>query len=796
MLRKFASVILRYRVAFIVSLLALTLLAGYTATFVQLTYDGAKILPNDDPDYVNYLTFKKQFGEDAAVLVIGFKSDKTWQLNTYNAWYHLTAAIKKTDGIQDVLSIARCYRPYRNDSLQIIQLTQFPQQQPTTQQALNEIKDQFLDLRFYEGLLYNQDSNATLMAITFDQQKLNSKSRIDIVAQIVAHARQFEVTSGETIHYSGLPFIRTAVMKKIVEEMKLFSALAILITALILLLFFRSGYAVFYPLIVVIIAVVWSFATMVLFGYKISILTSLISPLLIVIGIPNSILFLNRYQQEYAKHGNKMKALARGIEKIGATTFFANVTTSIGFLVFAFTGSEVLTQFGVTAAVNVMLTWLLCLILIPIVFSYLPAPNARQTSHLEGRKITALLSWVERVVHFHRPKIYLFVLLCVIVSLIGMNRVTSVGYVVDDLPKDDVIYTDLKFFERNFKGVIPLEISIDTRKAGGVLKPQTLQKINALQKKIAKRPEFSKPVSIVELIKFSYQGLNDNNPSRYILPPVDELQRLSTYSGNVKGNKSLFKSLIDSSNAITRVSFQMADVGSLRMKEIMKEIRPQIDSLFPSTDYQVTITGSSLLFLKNNDYLLINLRESVLMAILMIASVMCILFMSLRMSLIAMIPSLIPLMITAAIMGFTGIPLKPSTILIFSIAFGIASDGTMYFLTKYRQELRSHGGSISKTVATTIQETGVSMVYTAVILFCGFFIFTASSFGGTSALGILISVTLLIAMLSNLIFLPTLLRTLERIVISRAFMKEPLIQIYDEEEDVELDHLEIRKEEE
>ena len=375
-----------------------------------------------------------------------------------------------------------------------------------------------------------------------------------------------------------------------------------------------------------------------------------------------------------------------------------------------------------------------------------------------------------------------------------MSKISTVGFVVDDLPKNDIIYTDLKFFEKNFRGVLPFEITVDTRKSVGALELKTLYKINRLQKVLQQYPEFSEPVSVAEGIKFSYQGLNDGDPKFYIIPNIQELARLRDYAGTAKGNQRMFRSIIDSTNRITRISVQVADIGSIRMKSLLDTLKPRVDSIFEPADYDVNLTGNSIIFLKNNDYLLINLKESILLAILLIGTVMFFLFMSVRMVIIALIPSMVPLMLTAAFMGYFSIPLKPSTILIFSIAFGIASDGTMYFLTKYRQEMRKFGGSISRTVSLTIRETGISMVYTAVILFSGFFIFTASSFGGTSALGVLISVTLLIAMCSNLVFLPTLLLTLQKRLITKAFLKEPLIQVFDEDEDVELGDLQVRKE--
>mgnify|MGYP003337609262 CR=1 FL=1 len=393
MLDAFARVLLRYRIVFLIVLIVDTALMCWLATYVKLSYEGAKILPASDSSYVDYKAFKQKFGEDGTVMVIGLQSDKIFSLPLFNAWYDLSNEIKRIDGIQEVVSISRSYNIFRNDSFGRLDVKPLLPERPVSQAGVDTLKQILFSLPFYEGLLFNRNTNATVMAITFDQDKLNTKSRIAIVRQIKALGDSFELKNDIRLHYSGLPYIRTAVTAKIVSEMKLFTALALIITSLILLTFFRSFKAVLFPMLVVIFGSIWSFGTLVMLGFKITILTSLVTPLIIVIGVPNCILLLNRYQQEYYRHGNKIKALMRMITRVGPTTFFANVTTAIGFFVFYFTHSEVLQEFGITAALNVMLTWFISLIFIPVVFSMLPAPSGRHVKHLErDRKSTRLNS--------------------------------------------------------------------------------------------------------------------------------------------------------------------------------------------------------------------------------------------------------------------------------------------------------------------------------------------------------------------------------------------------------------------
>jgi uncharacterized protein len=782
-----AKLILRNRMVLLILLAILTLFMGYQASRVQLSYEFAKVLPSNNRDYQDYQEFKQRFGEDGNVLVLGIEDPRVFELEMFNDWYELSHSMMKLKGIEQVISVARLFNIIRNDTLQRLEF------KPLLQKELDSLKYVILSLRFYEGLIFNPRTNSTLMAITFDKQKLNSKVRVALVDSIKSKAAAFSRKHGTEVHLSGLPYIRTEISNKVASELILFLFLGFAVTGFILLVFFRSIKVVVFSLLVVVIGVIWSLGTITLVGYKITILTGLIPPLIIIIGVPNSILLLNKYQIEFAVHGNRIKALTRTITKVGVTTFLANVNTAIGFGVFYFTNSEVLVQFGLVAALNVMFTYAISLVVIPVVFSLLPPPSQRHTAHLKSRWITRFLETVDYWVHHYRTRIYLFVLVVIVASLYGMTRIKSVGFVVDDLPADNPVYKDMRFFERTVKGVLPLEITIDTRKKGGALEPATLFKINKLQKVLQRYEEFSRPMSIVEVIKFSYQAYRAGE-KYYLMPGGLELSQLATYAtGNDGETRNNYRSVLDSARQVTRISVQMADVGSLRMKEIVNGLKPRIDSIFPPSRYEVNLTGSSLIFLKGNDYLLKNLKESVLLAIFLISIMMFTLFMSFRMISISILPGLISLLITAGVMGYAGIALKPSTILIFSIAFGIASDGTLYFLTKYRQELINHHWSISKTVSVAIRETGVSMVYVAFILFCGFAIFTASDFGGTAALGILVSFTLLVAMCSNLILLPSLLVSLEKKMTTDAFLSEPLLKVFEEDDDIELDEIEIKK---
>ncbi len=779
-----ANLILKNKISFIVFLSVITSFMIYETSKITLSYDFARVLPIDDPTYDEYVTFKKRFGEDGNVMVIGFQDTRLFSQDVFNDWSNLNKEVKSINGIKDVLSISSLYNLYRNDSLNKFDFKPISPKSSYTQTELDSIKSLIYALPFYEGLVYNKETNATVMAITFDAKILNSADRIQIVKDILIITEKFAQNHQVKLHYSGMPYIRSYVMKRVSGEMGLFLALAVLVTAIILWIFFKSLSSVLFSLLISAVGVVWSLGIMQLFGYKITILSGLIPPLIIVIGIPNCVFFINKYHSEYIIHKDKMKALSRMIVTMGVTLFLANITTAIGFGVLYYTNSPMLVEFGVVAAIGVMLTFLVSLIGVPIILSYLPPPKEKHTDHLQAKRINKLLKKIDYWVQFKRPAIYTTVTIITIIGFWGMTQLNVLGYVVDDLPKNDPVYEDLHFFEKNFNGVLPFEISIDSKKDGGILAENgaALYKINRLQKVFATYPEFSKPLSIAEGVKFSYQAYRGGNPKYYKVPGATDLKSLSEYAGTLSGQGNKLQFFIDSSKRYTRVSFQMADIGSIRIKELVNELKPRIDSIFPASDYNLVLTGHSLVFLKSNDYLLKNLYESLTLEIILETLVCLLLFRSLRIIILSKVPVLIPLVITAGIMGFMDINFKPSTILIFSIAFGISSDGTIYFLTRYRQELRVQGRSVAQAISITIRETGLSMIYTNSILFSGFAIFAASSFGGTVAMGVLVSLTLLVAMCSNLVLLPCILLSIDKRISRKTIIEEPFIEMPPQQE--------------
>ncbi|MDB5249580.1 MAG: integral rane protein [Segetibacter sp.] len=761
--------ILKFRFFLLLLLFVSTGIMAFFASKVQLSYDFTRAIPTDNEKYVQFESFKQKFGDNGGLVVIGIQSENFYTAKNFTALINLHNNLKAVKGVENVLSVPEAVMLVKNDTTsKLIPVKLFPAI-ITSQQQLDSSRALFENLPFYRGLLYNGATHSYLTGVNVSKELINSKYRTRLVADILLQVDKFEKETSLQVHTSGLPFIRTAVGDLIKSEMKWFLIGSLVLSAITLLLFFRSGSAVIMSLLVVIMGVIWSMGIMVLLGYKITLLTALIPPLLVVIGIPNCIYFLNKYHAAFVETNDKQQALITMVGRMGIVTLFCNIAAAIGFAVFALTRSALLKEFGVVAGINIMLLFIISLIFIPPVLSYLSPPKAHELKYLDNRLLVGLLQQLEKWTIHNQKWIYSITIVATIVAIAGIFRIKSEAFIVDDLPKTDRIYTDLKWFESNFKGVMPLEIVVDTKKKKGVTSSlKTFERIDEFSSAIAADSNMSRPLTVVEGLKFAKQAYYDNDSMSYAAPSEFDMAFLAPYlkakdDGTSKtGMAKLLNGFIDTSKRYTRISVNMKDVGSVRLPIILNTLQKQANQIFDTASYDVQFTGASVTFLEGSRFIINGLKESILYAFLLIALCMLYLFRSFKILLCSLIPNVVPLVITAGVMGWVGISLKPSTVLIFSVALGIAIDVTIRFLVNYKQELRNFNNEVQPTIVETIRHTGISIIYTSLVLIAGFIIFCFSGFGGTKALGWLTSLTLVTGTITNLTLLPVLLLTFQK----------------------------------
>lgn len=770
--------------------LILILIAIATAFLVsqmkhmRFSYTEANLLPEDHEVNIQYNKFLEIFGEEGNLILLAIKDSTVFTPEKFNAWNSLAKSFDSLSEVEFTLSIAdvktlKADRKNRKFILEAIYEGELK-----TQNKVDAIKKELFEkLPFYDNLLYNKKTGTIQTAIYIDKEIVNTPVRKAFVfKKLIPIIDSFEKKTGIDVRVSGMPYIRTINSQNIVDEIQLFVGGALLITAIIFFFFFRSFRATFITLLVVTVGVTWAFGFIGLLGYEITVLTALIPPLIIVIGVPNAVFLINKYQQEIKEHGQQAKALQRVISKIGNATLMTNITTASGFATFVFVKSQLLREFGILASINILSIFVLALLIIPILYSFMPTPKEKHLNHLERQWMENVVNWMEKMVREQRIGIYITTVIVIILGIVGLYQIKVSGSLIEDMPKSKAFYKDIKFFENQFGGIMPLEILIDTKKEEGVMKLSTLKRMEKINETIESFPELSTPVSIVNLVKYSKQAFYKGNPKYYQLPTSQEQSYIFAYTKNSDGNANMLKNFVNSTGQYARITTFMKDIGTDKMDVIQERLQQVVTKEFPEDKYNVSFTGKALVFLKGTNYLISNLVFSLSLAIILIALFMAWMFRSFRMILISIIPNMLPLLITAGLMGFFGIPIKPSTILVFSIAFGISVDDTIHFLAKYRQELKANNWKIRKSVYAALRETGVSMFYTSIVLFFGFLVFTVSSFGGTIALGGLVSITLLFAMVSNLLLLPSLLLTFEDKIANKKVFKEPSIKIIPQEE--------------
>ncbi|MCW9038333.1 efflux RND transporter permease subunit [Altibacter sp.] len=784
-----ARFILRNRTLLLIAIALITVFFALQWKHMRFTYTEANLLPDDHEINVEYNKFLSEFGEEGNLIVLGIKDSAIFTPKVFNAWAQLSNDLRASEAVELTLALGDLQKLEKRSDSAGFQLVPFIQDTVFTTETLAKYKNElFHKLPFYNGLVYSPGKESVRTAVYLKKDIVNTPQRKDFIVDVlIPRIEQFELETGIEVHTSGMPYIRTLNSQNIIDEIGMFIGAALLVTSLIFFFFFRSVRATLISMATVIIGVMWAFGTLGLLHYEITVLTALIPPLIIVIGIPNCIFLINKYQQEIKQHGNQAKSLQRVIAKVGNATLMTNVTTASGFATFILTNSQLLKEFGIVASINIIAIFLLSLFIIPIVYSYMAIPKYKHLKHLNKEWISKFVNWMERMVKNHRIAIYISAVCLLCLSIVGMYNIKISGSIIEDMPKKADFFKDIQFFESEYEGIMPLEILIDTKRQKGVMKLATLKRMDELQEYLQEIPELAKPLSIVELVKYSKQAYYNNNPEYYQLPNSQERTFLLSYAKGSADRTNLLSSYVDSTGQYARITTFMKDTKTERFERIEEDLRAKIDKIFPPDRYDVSVTGKALVFQKGTKYLVNNLIISLSLAIFLIALFMAWMFKSLRMILVSLIPNLLPLIITAGLMGFIGVPIKPSTILVFSIAFGISVDDTIHFLAKYRQELIANNWRIKKSVYAALKETGVSMFYTSIVLFFGFSVFTISSFGGTVALGALVSATLLFAMLANLLLLPSLLLSLEKSIANKETLRQPALKIIPDSEEEDED---------
>lgn len=862
MWRKIAAIILRNRLYLLAITLLLTCFFGYFV-FTDLKIDTryGVILPSDHPAQKNYKNFTKLFGEDGSTLVIAISSKNLYTDTKFHAWKKLGEQINKISGVESVLSEPRLIY-LENDKVnrKFVAHNVFYDSKTNEERSIPEIKKVIKQNPFFDGLIYNDSTEVTLMLVEINKDFLEDKTKSKVVLEIENLTQKSKTKLGK-IYFSGLPHIRVALAKRILNEMYLFLGLSLLASIFLIFYLFKSVRIILLCGFILGVSIIWALGMAVLFGYPLTAMMALVPPLLVIIGIPHIVYIITCYHQEYVNSNNNIKAILVTTRYIGPVTMLMNLTTAVGFI--TFTSSERVTEFGIISSVNVMVLFVLTLYLVPVFLSYYGEPNKKHMGHLTKKSSFAFVNIIMAIVTKRRRIVYFITVLLIGLGAWGATKISVTGNVIADVSVKDPIAQDLKYLEKSFGGSIPFEIVIHLAESKDVMSKDLMKNIEQVQLFLEKDTLFSKSLSNVDLIKFANMAYHNGNPNYYIIPRTKaELAILKRYYDasyadftSVSDGRISLKGLQTKERKPLRIRLQIKDIGSFDLLNKLRRLEIQVDSILNPNDEQwktykhkwdegkVTyfdslmeytplknglidflsaknpelrfkleesdsllqtyrndksisatldkllkeqrhefhFTGIAVLVAEGTKYLVENLWEGLLFTVILITLLIILLFRSFSIYLATMIPNLIPLIITAGIMGFFKIPLKPSTIMIFGIALGITVNDTVLLLGKLKQKLKTNPNiSRIEALMQALEESAMAMAYTSVILIFGFIMFIFSKFLGTQALGLLISITLVIGMFTNLILLPSLMLSFHHRINYKNLIESELFEEDDE----------------
>jgi len=719
------------------------------ASQLKMNFSIEELFAINDPDVEKYFDFLEEFDREDNLILLMYECDDPFSYKNLKLNKSLIEQFETIKGVDKVTGLSNL-EIFTNGEDELLRSV-YPYI-PQSIDSLLEAKKRISSSELVQETLISRDGKLASIAIELD----GSFNNHDMREKIIEGIDFYQNSVNWTWHQSGIPILRTRYVQLMVSDTIRF---LIPVAVMIIILFtvvFRSWLALLVPMSIIIMVVIWTIGLMVILNIDFNIMTYIIPTLLFIIGIGDSVHFLVKYFGTLSEVKDKKQALSQTLEKIGTAIFLTSITTSIGFASLIRSNIDIVRQFGMMTATGVMFAFILTVTYLPaMIMLFKQTPITKLKSYSLGFRINILKGFI-KVVRFYPKPIIIFTFFFAIISVIGAFKINSHNSLMDDLKPGTKLYDDIMLAEKRMGAILPLEIIVSINNpnkldVNDIRDPIFLQNLDMLQQYISSIDDIGKMISIVDHIKEFNRAMNDGNNKYYTIPSS---RPAITQTILIYGDK--FNSLINFDYTKARITGRVKDIDSKRAAEIKKDIYRFVENKMPHY-FKVDITGTTFLALATNDYLVSDLTTSFIAAFILITLVMIILFKSISITLISIIPNTIPMLAMAAIMGYFDIILRPPTAMTFAVAFGIAVDDTIHYLTRYRMELPGHKWHYRMANDKTIMTTGLAMITTTGILVTGFLILVFSSFTPTADFGLLAALTIFIALICDLTFLPSLL---------------------------------------
>ena len=745
MSNKLIKVILNHPKVILSILAAITLVLVTFLPKVKMDFSIEQLFSQNDPVINRFLNFREEFdGVDNRIFLL-YESDDPFSYKNLELNKKMVYAFENIEGVSKVTSLTNIELFTEGGEYL---LSPVYENIPKSIDSLNIAKERILSSDLLKNYLISEDGKVAAILIEVSDSFNEHESRESIVKQI----DELQLGTDWTWHQTGLPIIRTRYVQYMIADNITFLIPVLSMLILLLSLLFRSLVGLVLPLIVVLLTIIWTLGFMTAAGITINIISYIIPTLLMVVGISDSVHFLVKYYKTLHLLGDKREALTQSLQKIGTAIFLTSITTAIGFGALSMVNIEIVKEFGIFTAMGVFFAFIITVLFIPSTLMLLgKTPKTKLEAYSRGYRVKIVKKLIT-IVRGHPKKIIFTGITITIIGFFGALQINPHSKLLDDLRPGNTLLEDMRLAEDRMGSVLPVEIIITVDENENFQDIQDVAVISftdELASYISKIPEIGKVVSVSDYLKAINQAMNDGDKSFYQVPLSREIisQYMLLYD-------SEFNSLINSDLTKLRIASQIKDIDSRRSAEIEKELNTYIASVIPE-GITAEVTGTAFLALRTNNYLVKNLLGSFLVALIIITFLMIVLFRSVKMAFISILPNIIPMMVMAAVLGFLQIPLRPATAMTFAVAFGIAVDDTLHYLIRYRMELSKQ--HYRQANDSTMLGTGIAMMSTTAILSAGFLVLILSQFTPTVEFGMLSVITIITALIGDLTFLPALL---------------------------------------
>lgn len=747
----FARLIIRNPKTVITGFLLVLLASVFPALQLRTDFNLEGFYQDEDPVVMQYAQLEDEFGRDDNRIVIGYTREDLMSSEGMEQNRALHAELETLPFILDVQSLSKAER-MTNLEDQLVFTPYFDSETIYDEPLFTELKED----PFVTGFLINDALTSTAFYVEVDQEQNTYTNRNELISRLTKIVRQFETNSDLQVHISGIPYFRNLYVNMLNSEIIFYISISSVLIIALLWYLYRSIWGVVLPMIIVWSTLLLTLALIHITGGYIEIMSSTIAPILLCVGIADSIHMISKYDDARDQGLSKQDSIVEMIRTLGSATFLTSLTTAIGFITLMSSTIMPMKRFGIYTASGVLIAYLVTIFFLPAALSL--SKRARIFSEQKSpffRWSSRQLSSLSRINETYKISIILFSLLLLSVSAWQMTGLTVNGRVFDDVSEETQVMQDQAWFSEHLVPILPLEILIRTGTEEGTLSADLMQRIAETEKFLMQVPEIEKVTSGKTLLAQVHHVLNPHQAFLSVAstPLLAQYLLLLEISGT-----DVVEELFTFSYETIRITAMIKDAGSERINEIRRELHLHLTEYYPGEE--ISVTGSTVLSADLVGKIVRSLMTSMGLAIGLISVLMALLFRNVRMMLIALVPNLLPLVVTGAVMAFFGVDIKPSTAVIFTIAFGIAVDDSIHFLARFRVEM-SRGSSLHEALSITLHKTGRAIIITSMILLAGFGSLISSDFVSTAMMGVMVSSTIFSALIADLLLLPALFHWLE-----------------------------------